>query len=363
MKLSDFIFQYPCPLPSKRDRCGMCRVRLFLARDGQPVALLTEVDGSGVGPSVTNEAEHIVRALIQRGHVPPECRFIEHYERSGFGGDTFDILSVSPSGQPSWEPVAFEHVVDALGCAHCEIVKRTLEDARLAAEVGRIRQTLNPRIDLPNAEETSIIQRKLEIEASMLSRSELLSAVQANAGEREMQRLIRKDLSLLGEIYAMPTHEYICFAEFPIADGFVDFLVLTGRSRMDIFLVEIKGADFNLINSGTYPEFNARINRAAGQIRRRYRAIYEALPAFRRSFHDIRSDVEAGRNAFHSFLGPHTPLEVDPDKDVNIYGVVIGGRMRDSLLESHHRHDYEWRYTPRIRVDSWDSWLNRLQRE
>jgi len=331
--------------------------------DGRPVALLTELEENDVGPSVTNAAEHIVQALIQRGHVPPECRFIEHYERREFRRDTFDILSVSSSGKPSWTPVAFETAVDMLGCPPDEIVKRTAEDARLTTEVARTRQILNPEIDLPRAEATPVVLRKLEIEASMLPKAELLSAVQAGAGEREMQRLIRGDLSLLGEAYAKPIHEYICFSEFPIGDGFVDFLLFTGRSRMDIFMIEIKGADFNLVNAGAYPAFNARINNAVGQIRRRYRAIYGTFPAFRQSLHDIRSAAEKGRAVFNSFCGPYTPLEVDPDKDVNIHGVVIGGRMRGDLSESLHRHDYESRFTPRIKVDSWDSWLNRLQRE
>lgn len=38
---------------------------------------------------------------------------------------------------------------------------------------------------------------------------------------------------------------------------------------MDVILVEIKGADFNLTNSDHYGEFNHKINQAAGQLRER----------------------------------------------------------------------------------------------
>lgn len=178
-----------------------------------------------------------------------------------------------------------------------------------------------------------------------------------------MQQIIRSDLSLLGEVYASPQDEYICFSEYPIADGFVDFVVFTSRSRMDIFLIEVKGADFNLVNAGHYEEFNVKINQAATQIRNRYRSIYESLPKMRRSFHQTRERAEAGISLHSSLLGPRVPLQVDPDKDINIHSVIIGGRTKDDLPESRLRHDYETRFTPRIKVDSWDSWVNRLQRE
>lgn len=359
MKLSDFILQYPSRW--RKDSHGVCRVRLFTP-GGQPVALLTEPRDNDFGPSITNAAESVIATLVQRGYVPAGCRFIEHYEKADHRRDTFDTLSLSPLGRPVWQSVSADEVLALLQCPPAELAGRTAEDPRLVAEIERIRYALDPRAGLAPSEPASVVQRRLAIEASMLSKAELSTAIAAGAGERELQELIAGDLSLLGEIYARPADEYICFSQFPIGDGCVDFAVFAGRSRMDVFLIEIKGAAFNLVNSGSYPEFNAHINRAAGQIRKRYRAIFEALPAFRRSFHDLRIRAEAGENVFRAFLGPYAPLDVDPDKDINVHGVVIGGRMRDDLAESRHRQDYESRLTPRIMIDSWDSWLKRLQR-
>ena len=73
------------------------------------------------------------------------------------------------------------------------------------------------------------------------------------AGERDLQRLIGSDLSLRGEMYAQPDEEYLAFAEFPIDDGRVDFALFSGRSRMDITLIEIKGAQFYLTTGTTIP--------------------------------------------------------------------------------------------------------------
>jgi hypothetical protein len=216
---------------------------------------------------------------------------------------------------------------------------------------------------MPLPESIEVIQRKLEIEAGMVSKAEIMAAVREGAGERRMQQLIRNDPSLIGEVYAPQFLDYICFSEFPIGDGFVDFLVLTGRSRMDVVLIEIKGADFKLVNAGHYAEFNAQISKAMAQIELRYREIYNALPEFHRSFHEAKSAAQAGQKIFDAFLGPGAPLEADPLKDINVYGVIIGGRMRDDVSDSHRRHDYERHKIPRITVDSWDSWLNRLQRQ
>jgi hypothetical protein len=140
MKLSDFILEYPSGTPGSytlgASRYGICRIRLFLPPGGEPVAMLTDWEAKDVGPSVTNSAKHIVGTLIRRGHVPAQCRFVEHYEKSGYAGDSFDVLTVSPAGRPSWQPVTLEAVLAMLACPPDELAHRTLTDARLAAEIG-----------------------------------------------------------------------------------------------------------------------------------------------------------------------------------------------------------------------------------
>jgi hypothetical protein len=360
MKVSDFIFQYP----RGRDPSfqGICRVRVFVVGRGQTVAMLTDLGHQNVGPSVTNAAESIMSALVKRGHVPPKCEFIEHYERTTISEAMFHTLSISPAGEPKWQELQPMEVVNVLGCAANELNSETLDDGRLVAEIGRLKQSLSPNEDLPRSESTNVILRRLEIEDSMVSKAELQAVVQSGATEREMLRLLHRDLSLLGEVYANPRDEYICFSEFPVGDGLVDFVVFTGRSRMDVFLIEVKGAGFNLINRNHYSEFSARVNEAAGQIRNRYRVIYNAYGEYRRAFHRVRAQAEKGKSVYGAFLGPDTPLEVSPQKDVDVHGVVIGGRMRNDISESRKRHDFESHFTPHIMVESWDSWLNKLQR-
>jgi hypothetical protein len=359
LKLADFIHQYPAGVSPSR--FGLCRVRVFPKHDDEPVVLLTDVGGSNCGPSVTNAAESVVGSLIECGFVPANARFIEHYEKDGLQSATFDALTVR-SGSASWQAMTLEEVLQALDCAPDELAAPTHGDARLAAQLARQRHRLAPRADLPYVASVSSIQRQLQIESGMISKSSLRAAVALGAGERQLQRIIRSDLSLLGEIYAKDG-EYICFSEFPIGDGFVDFAVFTGRSRMEVFLIEVKGADFDLVNSGHYQEFNAKINQAAGQVRKRYRAIYEALPEMRRAFHEVRAAVEAGKPLHNSFVGSGTPLGVDPNKDIYVYAVIIGGRTKDDLTESRLRHDYETSFTPKVKVDSWETWINKLQRE
>ena len=70
--------------------------------------------------------------------------------------------------------------------------------------------------------------------------------IDAGASERELDALIKKDLSLIAEIYSSPDDEYIVFSEFPLGEKRVDFAIFSSRSTMDVTFIEIKGADFNL---------------------------------------------------------------------------------------------------------------------
>src|SRR5262249_13658653 len=155
--------------------------------------------------------------------------------------------------------------------------------------------------------------------------------------------------------------KYICFSELPVADGFCDFAVFTGRSRMDVILIEVKGADFFLVNRDSYKGFPRRINQAADQIRRRLGYLYRDYRRFRADTHRIRRKAESGASIHNAFLGPDWRLQVSSKKDVDIRAVVIGGRTRNDLDESVTRHDYETRFSPPIRIESWDTLLRKLQ--
>lgn len=196
-----------------------------------------------------------------------------------------------------------------------------------------------------------------------ISKKYLIELVKKNPSESSIQRVIKRDLSLLSEAYAYPQSEYICFSEFPIGNGFTDFVVFTGRSRMEVFVIEIKGADFNFSNSNYYGNMSLKINEAAQQIRRRLGYINENYKEFKSLAHKVREQVEVGKSLYNSQLGPWGPLEVDPNKEICVNGILIGGRCRDDLYESKLRHEFEKISSSKIRIESWDSWLKKLTRE
>jgi hypothetical protein len=88
---------------------------------------------------------------------------------------------------------------------------------------------------------------------------------------------------------------------------------------------------------------------------------------FRDNFHSptiaVREQVELGINIYNSLLGPNDYLHVDPNKDICVSGVLIGGNCKDDLYESKLRHEFETTSSSKIRVESWDSWMRKLTRE
>ncbi len=339
---------------------GMCRVRTFIGPSGT-VALLTDLGGKNDGQSVTNAVENIIRSLLDKGKVIAPAIFIEHYERSSPINDTFDIVTTSPTTK--WETVSRDEVIKLIDCPSAELDDRSESNDRIAKEADHLRFVRNPFIDSPYPESPQTIKRRLEIIGGMVSKAEIESLVASRATEQRLQRLLKTDLSIFGEAYAKPDDEYICFSEFPVSNGSVDFAVFTGCSRMDVILIEVKGTNFSLLSSNHYKAFNHKINEAADQIRSRLGYVYRDLLAFRDHVHGIRKRAEVGENIHNAFLGPIHNLGVDPKKDINIRTVVIGGRTKSDLEESRKRHDYESRFTPPIRIESWDTWLRRLRRE
>lgn len=325
------------------------------------MVLLTDLGRKNDGQSVTNAAETIVGSLIAQGKVIGPAKFIEHYEREDLLDDTFDLVEIDDNGQPHWKKIATGDLLSFSSCIADELADRSLKNGRVCDEADRLRFARNPFVDSPYFYDNEVVKRKLEIIDKMISKEEVQSLIQRGATEQEIQRLLKSDLSIFGEIYA-PDDEYICFSEFPVADGAVDIVLFTGRSRMDVIFIELKGAEFNLVNSDHYGEFSHKINQAAGQIRGRLGYIYRDLTGFRKFVHSIRARAEKGEKIYNSFLGPIFKLGVDPAKDIKIRTVVIGGRSVNDLEESRKRHDYETRFVPPIRIESWDTWLRHLKR-
>jgi Domain of unknown function (DUF4263) len=360
MMISDFIFQFR--VAGYRTSYDICRIRLFVSLPERVVALLTDLGEESLGHSVTNEVEKIRTQLAAKGFIPTDASIVEHHEASTSGPATFDHVTFDSKGHPNWRPMTFEEAQVFIGCSEEMLRNSVHENQRLLTEIAQTRHAIDPRIDLPHPGSASVIARQMEIEQGMLPRLAIQSLIDGGAGERALQEILKRDLSILGEMYANPCNEYVCFAEFPIGEGVVDFAVFSGRSRMDVILIEVKGADFFLINRDTYAGFSHKVNQAADQIRQRLGHACRHLETFRSSVHHVLQTVESGKSIHHSFPGPQDRLQVDPDKDINLRAVVIGGRTRDDLEESHKRHEYESHFVPRISIESWDTWIRKLRR-
>ncbi|WP_176548934.1 Shedu anti-phage system protein SduA domain-containing protein [Bacillus cereus] len=198
--------------------------------------------------------------------------------------------------------------------------------------------------------------------------SNLEDLVNNRANEQDLQRELKKDLYLLAKPYASSTQrdEYICFSELPVGTtGEVDFAVFTGRSSMDIYLIEVKGADFNLVKNPTEKgaTFNAKFLEGIDQIiRRRQYALSNDL-LYRKEVHDLRELVQAGTQKYNSLLCNQKYLEVDRTKPINVYGVVIGGRHNPEIKHIEDEKRKAWRDAigfP-ILLESWDSWLKKVR--
>ena len=362
MKLSDFLFQYP----THGLHDGICRVRTFLGKDQQRCAVLTDLGRKNPSASVTNAIEIISESLLRRGFLMEPVTWIEHYEPEGEGPwyhDSFDLVTF-PEGSAVWKPVRMEFVCDLLACDSSEFAKTTLQIPRMCIELAQIRRKMDPFLDFPYLPAPDILRRRLEIADRQISKQTLREAVERGAGERELSALLKRDLSLLGEVYAHPAEEYICFSEFPIGDGGrVDFIVLSGRSRMDATLIEIKGAESGIVTQTGYQNFTGKTKEASYQLQQRYGYIFRNYESFRKHLHRMRKKAEEGKIREGCLVGPYGRLLVDPNKDIHLHFAAISGRTLDDLSESRKRHDFELTSTPPILLESWDSWINKLTRE
>ncbi|RBL80126.1 DUF4263 domain-containing protein [Streptomyces cavourensis] len=324
--------------------------------------MMTDLEDRYQGPSVTNTVESLKEALILKGLAPTGANYIEHYPReSSWDASTFDIVTFNSSGHPSWKRVDRQWVEGQLECSSAELASESMQQERILRDIAQLRQRVDPFSDFSYLASPVVLSRQAQIELGMLPRRAIQELIDARVDERGLQRLLKTDLSVFGEVYA-DRDEYICFSEFPLGDGIVDFVVFSGRSRMDVTLIEIKGANFNLVNQTGYGKFASKVEEAADQIRDRVRTAYLDYGSFRKAMHEIRCQVEGGKQLYNSFVGAHGHLEVDGNKDVNVRCVVIGGRSNDDLAESQRRHVYERTFNVPLRLDSWDSWMRKLSR-
>lgn len=361
MKVSDFVFRFNSGSWLGRD--AICRVRTFVGKNNDLIVVLTDLGDKNPSSSVTNSVETIRECLIVKGFIQEETQVVEHYDKEFIDGGSFDLVAFDKSNNPSWKSINLENACDLLLVEKSEFSTPSLEIPRIYDEVEKIRHEIDPYLDEPYSESYDVINRREDIINQGLPSGALRAAIDTGAIETELQKLIKSDLSIIGDFYSHPSEEYICFSEFPLDGGFVDFVMFSGRSRMDVTLIEVKGADYNLINGNHYEDFSAKTNQAVQQIRKRLGYITRNYEEFRQFVHQTREFVESGGEKFNSFVGPKGKLGVDPNKDINLHTVVIGGRSKDDLNESKLRHEYERGNSPSIRVESWDSWIKKSRRK
>lgn len=267
---------------------------------------------------------------------------------------------------PNWKNLTHQAVLDLVGAESGEFLQATLNTPRIGDEIDRMCRRIDPFLDFPFLIDADAVRKRFAIDRNRVSKAQLLSLVESGAGERELAGCLKQDLSIIGEAYTGLSEEYICFSEFPLSPhDTVDFALFSGRSWMRVTLIEVKGADFNfLVNRNGYKDqFSSRIETAKNQIYRRSRYVYENLPAFREEMHRRRKLAEEGRSDVRCLVGPAGQLYVDPNKDIRVDYLVIGGRTVDDQTESRLRFGFENQNHPPISLETWDSWLRKLDRD
>lgn len=367
MKLNDFIFEYT----GNRKYAGLCRVRTFINNEQNLYVVITDLDIKNPAGSVTNDVKSIYSELILQGYIDKRYKVIEHYEETsgcflddGKYGE-FSVVSFNSAGAPNWKSCKVKEILKQLDVDEQEFLNKTWNNHMHLNMIERKRMKMNPYFDYSYVEDPTVVRRRLEIEEKKISKEKLLNLVENGAIERELQSLLKTDLSIFAEVYAHPAEEYICFSEFPIGEkGKVDFAIFTGRSRMDVTLVEIKGADFSLMaKSNGYRTFAKKMEIGISQAKERSGYVYRNYEKFREFVHVVRQDIEKGETMYNSLLGPAGSLQVDPNKDINLRYIVIGGRTDDDLKESWRRHEHEKDNNPPLHIETWDTFCRRLTRK
>ncbi|WP_339308271.1 Shedu anti-phage system protein SduA domain-containing protein [Paenibacillus sp. FSL L8-0435] len=134
---------------------------------------------------------------------------------------------------------------------------------------------------------------------------------------------------------------------------------------MKVYFIEVKGADFSLINNPTKKgaTFNASFLEGIDQIIRRKQYSLANELSYRDEAHRIRTIVASGTQMYNSLLCAKGPLLVDKGKPVSVRGVVIGGRSIQGLNQIEAEKRDAWRKSIDFHIElmSWDSFLTSVR--
>ena len=176
----------------------------------------------------------------------------------------------------------------------------------------------------------------------------------------KIQKLIKEDLSFMADYLAEPYEEYICFSNYPIGDKIADFVVLTSRSKMKVCIVEVKGADFKIVKANHYQGLNVHMNDAITQLKNHMEYINRNYSSFRTQIHEDKDKAINEEYSGNYLVGPRKTLLVDPQKDIDVKYIAIGGVEREdkSIEESHEI--VKCKLADNLEIFSWNSFVRRL---
>ena len=204
--------------------------------------MLTELEANP-SISITNAVELIRGQLLEQRKIPELSQIIDHYSSPLFFSNEFNLVTFTPEGCPEWHGLSRTRVEALLECDPGEFDFSPEKDAWLQSEIRQALDGIPPIKTYRYIEPPEISERRLEIASGLRSQAELRKLIDSGATEQTIAAFLKKDLSFFSEVYACPKDEYICFSEFPVGDsGRVDFALFTGRSRMSVYLIEIKAA-------------------------------------------------------------------------------------------------------------------------
>lgn len=352
MKINDFIISLNL---NSNIKDSIYRIRSYINIKQERFVIITDL-GIGISvKSVTNFIEDIRKELIELGFIDLNTIVIEHYDYD----NNFDIVFFEPD--TSWKNIKVINLVEKLNTTHEDLKISTFDIERLNKNIEKCRFLNNPFFNSNDFVDWELLKRRENILSNKIDLLNLESLINSRAKETEIQKLISQDLSIFADLYANPKEEYICFKEFPLNNGFVDFVLFTGRSRMEVILIEIKGANYDFLTSNSYKNFSAKTNEAIQQIRSRIGFLIREYEKFRKYVHKIREEVYSDTCEIKSLIGPIKKLEVDPNKDIIVKCIVIGGIGKNDYLESKLRHEFESQQSIPTKLESWNSLLRKLK--
>lgn len=235
MKISDFIFKFKS---FRMREEGLCRVRFFVNTQKEMICVLTDIDIMSNAPYLDTVCDTVIQSLYNNGYLL-DCQIhILH--------DDFDNSMAIIDKYGNVERHLSKKQIEILTeCDENEFAKKSVDILSIKRQIEKKRYEINPFINNQYLKTPEYVKREIEIQENAISKKRLKELIDAGASERELDALIKKDLSLIAEIYSSPYDEYIVFSEFPLGERRVDFAIFSSRSTMDVTFIEIKGADFN----------------------------------------------------------------------------------------------------------------------